>query len=130
MRELFEVYYRDWDEYPAKLMIEVDSECKNRIYLIVEAAKFKGEGCVYMTDDQIRLYSAQLMQMDQTFEGACRIDDSEAEEAFMEVSFKEGKLRVDGLVSDYINKLMFKFDADQTILKELLSVLKKLGKQN
>lgn len=127
MRDLIEVYYRDWSEYPAKLMIEVDSECKNCIYLIVEVAKFKGEGCIYMTDDQIRLYGTQLIQMDQTFEGTCRINDSELEEAFIEFSFKDGKLMINGLVSDYINKLMFKFDADHTVLKELLSIIKKLG---
>ncbi len=125
MKDIIEIYYRNWNKSVVRLMAEIDDNYKNCLYIIAWVDDFKGKGCIYITNENICLYNADINKMNQTLEGTCHIKDVESD-SFIEISFEKDILVVRGLISDYKNKLLFEFEADQTVLKQLLVVMNKL----
>lgn len=129
MEEITEIYCRDWDKESVRLTVvtEPKSGC---LYVRAEAGAFRGEGCIYMTGEEIGRRTAEIEGMRRTLQGRCRIEDAESEEYFLCFSFVRGELEAEGRIGNFVNSLTFRFRTDQTALGRMLSVLHKLGRRN
>ena len=122
-----EIYRRERGGSCVSLTIEADGEA-NCLCVAAEAGGFRGEGNLFVDGEDIDFYGGELDRMDKALSGACRIKDAESGEYFLEVFFRKDALAVRGVIGDYQNKLQFEFDADQTLLRRLSAVVKKLKK--
>ena len=74
-----------------------------------------------MNDIAIIIKNLNLMW--KSLDGECIINDSDSTN-YLKVIFKEGKLWIEGLFSDFKDHILnFKFLSDQTVLKKIIEVL-------
>lgn len=118
--EKIELYFSN----EAKLYAEANSDYEKMINFFVESYGYKGYGYIYLDDGKIKKYISELIQMSKLLTGECRITDNESL-SFINLSFKEDGLNVNGRLGDYVDHtLFFEFKADQTIINPLVNLLK------